>query len=215
MQIIKGKHYNEVEVGGFILLTPVYGKQGEQLLFGELKEIILKLQELGKIAFEENKKKYRDAREKYVQTRRRLHEVDRQLYILPRNDDIDTIETKRLLKEEKRKLEIDLYHLSEKIDQLYDKDFVPERKVEQQTEQVTPISAGEKLAQEDLPQTDGYKVRELRKALGETQAQFAKRFNVHPVHVSLWENNKEKPPKEVLELQSTQSNTNEAQTVQG
>src|SRR5947209_6266547 len=125
MQIINGKHYNEVEIGGFILLTPVYGKQGEQLLFGELKEIILQLEELGKIAKDENKKKYLEARVKYIQIYERLQEVNRQLAILRRSDDIDTIETNRLLREEKRKLESDLYYLSEKIDQLYDKDFVP------------------------------------------------------------------------------------------
>ena len=185
------------------------------MLFGELKEIILQLEELGKIAKDENKKKYLEARVKYIQIYERLQEVNRQLAILRRSDDIDTIETNRLLREEKRKLESDLYYLSEKIDQLYDKDFVPKRKVEQQPETVQKMLVVEEPTQETYPQTDGYKVRQIRKALGETQAQFAQRFNVHPVHVSLWENNKEKPPKEVLELQSTQSSMNEAQTVQG
>src|SRR5919109_3531876 len=59
---------------------------------------------------------------------------------------------------------------------------------------------------EDIPpakipyaETDGYKVRQIRTALGESQAQFAKRFNTTQIRVSMWETNRQKPPKEALQ----------------
>ncbi len=60
-------------------------------------------------------------------------------------------------------------------------------------------------------QTDGYKVRQQRSSLRETQAQFAKRFHVSPVSVSQWETNKVKPPKEVLEWQATPISVSETE----
>lgn len=62
----------------------------------------------------------------------------------------------------------------------------------------------------DYKQTDGYKVRQLRAKLGETQVQFAEHFNVNNVSVSLWETNKVKPPQEVLAWQLTQNNESQA-----
>jgi DNA-binding transcriptional regulator YiaG len=214
MQIIKGKHYNEYEIGGFILLVPVYGKQSHMFVLGELKDLVVKLDEIGKVAHEANRQMYLEAREKYVSTQSRLAEIDNHLStILPKSVDIEAIETRKLLAEEKRKLESDLYHLSETLDQLYHKDFVPQRANETPVSEPAPTTL-ERPAEPEQPsepyeQTDGYKVRQKRNALGETQAQFARRFNVHPVHVSLWENNKEKPRKEVLEYQVP---TKESQT---
>jgi len=210
MQIINGKRYNECEIGGFILLIPVYGKQGQMFALGELKDFALKLEEIGKVAHEANKQMYLEAREKYISTRNRLEEINNQLSVLPKSDDIETIEIRKLLTEEKRKLESNLYYISERIDQLYHKDFVPEGKVKHQPEPVKKIPGIEEPTH-DYTQTDGYKIQQQRKALGETQAQFARRFNIHPVHVSLWENNKEKPPKEVLEWQPTPSSVSEAE----
>lgn len=199
MQIIKGKQYNEVEIGRFILLVPVGGKHGEQLCYGELKDAVLKLKELGEIAQEENKKRYQEAREKYIATRKCIVEINVQLGSLPKtDDDIETLEARRLLLEEKRELENELYNFSVTVDQLYDKEFIPERKANPQPEPVKISSDNN-----DYTQTDGYKVRELRKKLGETQVQFGKRFNVSDASVSFWENNLQIPPKEVLEYQPT------------
>ena len=62
---------------------------------------------------------------------------------------------------------------------------------------------------EDIPpakipyaKTDGYKVRQIRTALGESQAQFAKRFNTTQIKVSMWETNRQKPPKEALQTKN-------------
>jgi DNA-binding transcriptional regulator YiaG len=63
---------------------------------------------------------------------------------------------------------------------------------------VTEIPASEK--------TDGARVRQLRSSLGESQAEFAQRFNVSQNLVSRWETNKSQPPQEVLEWQPPQSN---------
>ncbi len=52
--------------------------------------------------------------------------------------------------------------------------------------------------QVNYEKTDGYRVRQLRTALGESQAQFAKRFNTTQIIVSNWETNKQRPPQEVL-----------------
>ena len=51
-------------------------------------------------------------------------------------------------------------------------------------------------------ETDGYKVRQIRTALGESQAQFAKRFNTTQIRVSMWETNRQKPPKEALQTKN-------------
>jgi hypothetical protein len=46
MQIIDGKKYNEVKVGGFILLVPAYGVQAHRFALGEYKDIIHNLKEI-------------------------------------------------------------------------------------------------------------------------------------------------------------------------
>ncbi len=65
--------------------------------------------------------------------------------------------------------------------------------------------------QASYEETAGYRVRQIRTSLGESQKQFAQRFNVHPVHISLWETNKAKPPKEVLEWPATPSRVSETE----
>jgi DNA-binding transcriptional regulator YiaG len=56
--------------------------------------------------------------------------------------------------------------------------------------------------QANYEETDGYKVRQIRTALGESQAQFAKRFNTTQIRVSMWETNRQKPPKEALQREN-------------
>jgi DNA-binding transcriptional regulator YiaG len=51
--------------------------------------------------------------------------------------------------------------------------------------------------------TDGYKVRQIRVALKESQRVFAKRFNVSQALVYFWEANRETPPQEVLTMQQS------------
>src|SRR5947209_7803598 len=127
MQTINGKQYNEYPIGGYFLLVPVYGKHGEFLLMGELKDILIKLNEFGEIAHEENKKRYLEVRTEYDQARTRLIEVNTKLNMLSRDDDIDTLEAKRTLIEEKQTLASKTFRLREELDQLYQKDFVPNK----------------------------------------------------------------------------------------
>jgi len=59
--------------------------------------------------------------------------------------------------------------------------------------------------------TDGHRARQIRSSLGESQAQFARHFNVGQTLVSKWETNKVKPPKEVLEWRATPSSVIETE----
>ena len=65
--------------------------------------------------------------------------------------------------------------------------------------------------QVNYEETVGYRVRQMRSSLGESQAQFAKHFNIIQTLVSQWETNKVRPPKEVLEWQPTPSSVSEAE----
>ena len=197
MQIINGKKYNDFKIGGFILLVPVYGKEGEQFVLGEIKDVALRLKAISENAREENKKQYQEARRNFIRIQNRLNEIDGQFRILPQSGTIEDLEARKVLSEEKRKLQGDLYHQSKRIDQLFDKDFIPHKNA--YTEPVQKMPVGEELPQKTYPQTDGYKVRQLRKSLGESQAQFAKHFNVSAGLVSQWEKNMVKARKEVLE----------------
>jgi DNA-binding transcriptional regulator YiaG len=58
------------------------------------------------------------------------------------------------------------------------------------------------IQQANYEETDGYKVRQIRTTLGESQAQFAKRFNTTQVIVSSWETNRQKPPRKVLQMEN-------------
>jgi DNA-binding transcriptional regulator YiaG len=56
--------------------------------------------------------------------------------------------------------------------------------------------------QVNYEKTDGYRVRQTRTALGESQAQFAKRFHITQAIVSRWETNRQKPPQEILQTEN-------------
>jgi len=151
MHVIKGKQYNEIELGGFILLVPVFGKHNEQVVNAELKDVVLKLKEIGEIAQEENKKRYQEARKKYIATQKRIVEINHQLESLPKtDDDIETLEARRLLSEKKSKLENEQYDFSVTVDQLYDKEFIPEKKAKLQPE---PKEVLEYQSTENAPAT--------------------------------------------------------------
>jgi DNA-binding transcriptional regulator YiaG len=64
-------------------------------------------------------------------------------------------------------------------------------------EDIPPVKTAP-APQSAYEETDGYKVRQIRTALGESQAQFAKRFKTTQITVSMWETNRQKPPQEVL-----------------
>ena len=101
--------------------------------------------------------------------------------------------------------------LKEKLAHLYKRpeDILPAKtpSIPEPKPQPEPLSK----QQTNYEGTAGYRVRQIRSSLGESQASFGKRFNASQSMVSLWERNIAKPPIEVLELQPTQSSVREAE----
>jgi DNA-binding transcriptional regulator YiaG len=106
---------------------------------------------------------------------------------------IDTIERIKQLKSAIKEAEQTLFDDKEFMDQLFQEDFVPEKP----HEKIPEIAPSAVLNYEG---TIGYKVRQLRETLNESQKQFGERFNVTQGEVSQWENNKKEPPRDVLEI---------------